>query len=178
MPDLAQRIREEHGLIFGLVNNAGLGSPGVLATMPSAEIERLVLMNVTSRLVLTKHLMRPMLAAGRGRIVNVASIVASTGYSELSAYSAAEAALIGFTRSLARELGPRGITVNAVAPSFIDTGMTHDINENDRSRIARRNALRRMAKPNDVAATVRFLFSEGAVNITGTTLTVDAGSTA
>jgi 3-oxoacyl-[acyl-carrier protein] reductase len=113
-----------------------------------------------------------------GRIVNISSIVASTGYHGLAAYSATKASLIGLTRSLAREVGPLGFTVNAVAPGFISTEMTRELEGGQREKIARRSALRRMATPEDVAAAVEFLLSEKARNITGTTLTVDAGSTA
>jgi len=119
-----------------------------------------------------------MMAARSGRVVNISSIVGSTGYSGLAAYSASKAALIGFTRSLARELGPLGITVNAVAPGFLETDMTHDLHAKQREQIKRRSALHRMASPNDVAAAVDYLISDKAANITGTVMTVDAGNTA
>ncbi len=175
---LARTLRTEFGPLYGLVNNAGIGTAGVLATMPDDTIERLIRMNVTSPVTLTKYLVRPMLTARAGRIVNVSSIVSSTGYSGLAAYGASKAALIGFTRSLARELGPLGITVNAVAPGFVDTEMTHDLDDKQRDQIKRRSALRQLARAEDVAAAVDFLLGDGAANITGTTLTVDAGSTA
>jgi 3-oxoacyl-[acyl-carrier protein] reductase len=113
-----------------------------------------------------------------GRIINVASIVATTGYSGLAAYSATKAALLGFTRSLAREVGPLNITVNAIAPGFIATEMTHSLDEKQRDQIARRSALKRLAGADDVAGAVLYLMSDSARNITGTTLTVDAGNTA
>jgi 3-oxoacyl-[acyl-carrier protein] reductase len=119
-----------------------------------------------------------MMAQGSGRIVNITSVVASTGYSGLSAYSATKASLIGFTRSLAREVGKLGITVNAVAPGFIDTEMTHSLTDGERAKIARRSALQRLADIDDVANAVAFLISDKARNITGTVLTVDAGNTA
>ncbi len=175
---LGKRIREAHGPIYGLVNNAGAGSAGMLATMPESVIERLIRLNVTAPLILTKYLMRPMMAAREGRIVNIASIVASTGYAGLSAYSATKAAMLGFTRSLARELGPLNITVNAVSPGFVETEMTHGMEDGDRARVARRSALKRMASAEDVAAAVGFLLGSGAANITGTVMTVDAGNTA
>jgi 3-oxoacyl-[acyl-carrier protein] reductase len=171
-------LRKEFGPIYGLINNAGLGTPGVLTLMPEQQIEALVTLNVLSPVILTKHVLRSMMLERAGRIINVSSIVATTGYSGLSVYSATKASLLGFTRSLAREVGPLGITVNAVAPGFIDTDMTKELQAGDRERIARRSALNRLAEAGDVACAVAFLLSEKARNITATTLTVDAGNTA
>ena len=175
---LAKTLRTDFGPVYGLVNNAGIGTAGVLATMPDDAITQLIHMNVTSPITLTKYLIRPMLTARAGRVINVSSIVSSTGYSGLAAYGASKAAMIGFTRSLARELGPLGITVNAVAPGFVDTDMTHDLTPKQREQIKRRSALRQLAGAEDVAAAVDFLMSDGAANVTGTTMTVDAGCTA
>src|SRR5262249_30122929 len=108
--DLAKSLRKNHAAIWGLVNNAGIGTAGVLSTLPDGKIEELIRLNVTSPITLTKYLVRPMMSAKQGRIINVASIVAGTGYSGLSVYGASKAALVGFTHSLARELGPLGIT--------------------------------------------------------------------
>lgn len=171
-------VRKEFGPLYGLVNNAGLGTAGVLAIMRDADIEQLTRLNVVAPLVLTKYVVRGMMLERAGRIVNISSIVGSTGYRALSAYAATKAALVGFTRSLAREVGSLGITVNAVAPGFISTEMTADLGEDQREQIARRSALKRLAVPADVAAAVEFLMSEKAKNITGITLTVDAGNTA
>jgi 3-oxoacyl-[acyl-carrier protein] reductase len=129
-------------------------------------------------MVVTKAAVRSMMSDGGGRIVNIASIVAFTGYSGLSVYSASKASLIGFTRSLAREVGKLGITVNAVAPGFVDTEMTRGMKEEQREQIVRRSALKRLVDVEDVANAVGFLLSEGAKNITGTVVTVDAGNTA
>jgi 3-oxoacyl-[acyl-carrier protein] reductase len=175
---VVKALRGEFGAIYGLVNNAGLGTSGVLATMPDGKIEELVRLNVLSPIVLTKYVVRAMMAGGGARIVNIGSIVASTGYNGLAAYSASKAATAGFTRSLARELGPLGITVNAVAPGFVDTEMTQELNPGQRAQIARRSALHRMPEIADVAEAVAFLLSDAAKNITGTVLTVDAGNTA
>lgn len=176
---LAKILRESaHGELWGLVNNAGIGTAGVLSTLPDGKIEELVCLNVTSPITLTKYLVRPMMTARAGRIVNVTSIVASTGYSGLSVYSATKAALVGFTHSLARELGPLGITVNAVAPGFVETDMTHGLDEAQRKQVARRSALKRPASAEDVANAVEFLMGDRSRNITGTVLTVDAGNTA
>nr|WP_321983109.1 SDR family NAD(P)-dependent oxidoreductase [uncultured Lichenicoccus sp.] len=178
LPVLVKELRTEFGALYGLVNNAGLGTGGMLATMRDEDIERLVHLNVLMPMMLTKYVVRSMLAAGSGRIVNISSIVGRTGYSGLSAYSATKASLDGFTRALAREVGPVGITVNAVAPGFIDTEMTHGLGDRDREKIRRRSALGRMAEIDDVANLVDFLFTEKARNITGTVMTVDAGNTA
>ena len=178
MPQLVTRLRREVGPLYGLVNNAGLGTAGVLAMMRDAQIETLIRLNTLSPIVLTRHVVRSMMSERAGRIVNMSSIVATTGYQSLSVYSATKASLIGFTRALAREVGQLGITVNAVAPGFIDTEMTRALDAKQREQIMRRSALRRLPESADVAATVKFLLSEEARNITGTTLTVDAGNTA
>lgn len=175
---LVRGIRADFGPIYGLVNNAGLGTAGMLGTMRDREIERLVQLNTLSPLMLTKYVARSMMLERTGRIVNIASIVASTGYSGLSVYSATKASLVGFTRSLARELGQLGITVNAVAPGFIETAMTDELSAQEREQIARRSALKRMAEAEDVARSVEFLLGPGGRNITGIVLTVDAGNTA
>ncbi len=179
MPAMLRALREAHGPLYGLVNNAGLGTAGVLATMPVARIEVLVRLNTLAPMVLTRHALRPMMAAGAGgRIVNMASVVASAGTAGLSVYAATKASMVGFTRSLAREVGPLGITVNAVAPGVIATDMTAGLDARDLARVARRSALGRTAEASDVAGAVAYLMSDGARNVTGTVLTVDAGATA
>jgi 3-oxoacyl-[acyl-carrier protein] reductase len=178
IPVFAKSVRDEFGAIYGLVNNAGIGTDGLLATMHNSEIEALIRLNVLSPIILTKYVARHMMADGAGRIVNISSIVASTGYSGLSVYAASKAAVAGFTRSLAREVGRVGITVNAIAPGFIDTELTKSLDQEGRRRIAGRSALRHLPEANDVASLVEYLLSEGGRNITATVLTVDAGSTA
>jgi 3-oxoacyl-[acyl-carrier protein] reductase len=178
IPQLVKKLRKDFGPIYGLVNNAGISFEGMLAMMPTSKIEQLVRLNTLSPIILTKSVVRSMLADGGGRIVNIASILASTGYSGLSVYGATKASLVGFTRSLAREVGRAGITVNAVAPGFVDTDMTQSMSPDDRERIVRRSALRRLADVEDVANAVEFLLSCKSKNITGTVMTVDAGSTA
>jgi len=175
---LVKSLRADFGPIYGLVNNAGLGTSGVLSNMRDADIQRLIQLNTVSPILLSKYVVRSMMAHGEGRIINIASIVASTGYSGLSVYSATKASLVGFTRSLAREVGQLGITVNAIAPGFIATEMTHELGESEREKIARRSALKRMADPIDVARSIEFLLGDGGRNITGTVITVDAGNTA
>jgi 3-oxoacyl-[acyl-carrier protein] reductase len=178
IPPMVRAVRAEFGPIYALVNNAGLGTSGILATMRDRDVERLIRLNSLSPILLTKYVARSMMTGRGGRIINIASIVASTGYSGLSVYSATKASLVGFTRSLARELGQLGITVNAIAPGFIDSAMTTELSEAERETIARRSALKRMADADDVAKSVEFLLGPGARNITGIVLTVDAGNTA
>ncbi len=178
IPDFVRQLRRDLGPIYGLVNNAGIGSEGLLATMPTSQIEALLRLNNLSPIVLTKYVVRGMMADGRGRIVNLSSIIASTGYNALSVYGATKAAMVGFTKSLSREVGRLGITVNAIAPGFIDTEMTRGLDESQRKRIADRSALRRLAEVEDVANMTAYLIGETGKNITGAVMTIDAGSTA
>ena len=175
---LVRALRADFGPLYGLVNNAGLGTSGILSNMRDQEIQRLIQLNTVSPIVLSKYVLRSMMSQREGRIINIASIVAATGYSGLSVYSATKASLIGFTRSLAREVGQLGITVNALAPGFIDTEMTHALTDSQREKIARRSALDRMPEPIDVARSVEFLLGDGGRNITGTVITIDAGNSA
>ena len=175
---LVKTLRKNYGAIYGLVNNAGIGTDGTLALMHDSRIEQLVRLNTLSPIVLTKYVVRSMMSDGGGRIVNVASITGFTGYSGLSVYGATKASLIGFTRSLAREVGRMKVNVNSVAPGFVDTEMTLGLDEEHRQQIIRRSALKRLADIDDVANAVEFLLGDKAKNITGTVLTVDAGNTA
>jgi len=178
IPTFVKKLRQDFGPIYGLVNNAAVGTDGALAIMHNSQIERLIRVNTLSPIILTKYVVRHMMADGGGRIVNIASIVAATGYSGLSVYSATKASLIGFTRSLAREVGRLGVTVNAVAPGFLDTEMTQGLEGERRAQVTRRSALHRLPEVDDVADAVEFLLGAKAKSITGTVLTVDAGSTA
>lgn len=179
MAELVKRLRKDVGPVYALVNNAGMSIDGTLALASATQIEQVVRLNVVSPILLSKYVLRSMMADGAGgRIVNLASIVAFTGYSGLAVYGATKASLIGFTRSLAREVGRAGVTVNAVAPGFVDTDMTKGLTEEQREQVVRRSALRRLAEVDDVAAAVEYLLSAGAKNVTGTVITVDAGNTA
>src|SRR6201999_264715 len=156
IPRFVKTLRDNFGAIYGLVNNAGIGNEGLLATMHNSDIEALVRLNVLSPVILTKYIVRHMMADGEGRIVNISSIIASTGYNGLSVYGATKAAATGFTRSLAREGGKVGITVNAIAPGFIDTELTHGLGGEGRDKIAKRSALRRLPEVDDVASMVEY----------------------
>ena len=178
IPELVKNLRREFGPIYGLVNNAALGFDGVLANMHNARIEQLVRVNTVAPIVLTKYVVRAMMSERCGRVVNVASIIGFTGYSGLSVYGATKASMIGFTRSLAREVGRMGVNVNAVAPGFVDTEMTHGLGDEQRRQIERRSALHRLPEVDDIAHAVEFLLGDSGKSITGTVLTVDAGNTA
>ena len=174
---MVKQLRGDFGPVYGLVNNAGLGTSGLLSNMRDQDIQRLIQLNTVSPILLTKYVVRSMMAQRDGRIINISSIVAATGYSGLSVYSATKSSLVGFTRALAREVGPLGITVNAIAPGFVATEMTHELSDAQRETIARRSALKRMPEPADIAQSVEFLLGDGGRNITGTVITIDAGNT-
>lgn len=176
--ELVKSITKEHGNIYGLVNNAAVGHDGVLGTMHESQIGELIRVNIEAPILLTKYVSRSMLMKLSGRIINIGSIIASTGFNGLSVYGATKASLSGFTKSLARELGRAKITVNTVAPGYMETAMTSGLQGDKLESIKRRSPLGHLATVEDVAEMVAYLLSENAKNITGTTFTVDAGSTA
>ena len=175
IPAFVKSLRDEFGAIYGLVNNAGLGTEGLLATMHNSEIEALTRLNVLSPIILTKYVVRHMMADGAGRIINMSSIIASTGYNGLSVYGATKAAATGFTRSLAREVGKLGITVNAIAPGFIATPMTDPLSQEIKDKMKSMIPLGRFGTDRDVAAAIVFLASDEAGYITGQVLDVNGG---
>lgn len=172
------RVLERFGAIDVLVNNAGVARDGVLGLMRDQDIEGVIDLNLRATIRITRLVSRRMLRQGSGRIINISSIVGLSGYRGLAVYSATKAALDGFTRALARELGPRQITVNSVAPGYLRTEMSHGLDERQLGQIARRTPLGRLGEPPDVAAAVRFLASPEAAFITGHVLVVDGGLTA
>jgi 3-oxoacyl-[acyl-carrier protein] reductase len=178
IPDFVRALTREFGPIYGLVNNAGIGTDGLLATIPDGDIEALIRLNTLSPILMSKYATRSMMVHERGRVINVCSIVAATGFSGLSVYAATKASLVGFTKSLAREVGRVGINVNAIAPGFISTEMTRDFGEDRLKRVVGRSALHRLAEVEDIAAMTSFLMGEAGRNITGSVMTIDAGSTA
>lgn len=165
------------GRLDALVNNAGVAVEGVLPLMRSEDIHRVLAVNLEAAIVLAQACSRAMLAREAGVILNISSIIGTRGYSGLAAYSATKAGLDGLTRSLARELGPRGIRVNSVAPGYLETEMSTALDAGQRQQIVRRTPLGRLGTVDDVVGLVRFLLSPEAAFITGQTLVVDGGIT-
>ncbi len=166
------------GSVYGLVNNSAIAVEGILATLPEVEIERMLDIDLKGPLVLTRMLLRDLLSSRQGgRIINISSIVGSRGYVGLATYSACKAGLDGFSRSLAREVGRRGITVNSIAPGYMETEMSAGLNNDQFQQIVRRTPLGRLATVQDIVPMVGFLLSDGAAMITGQTLTIDGGIT-
>jgi 3-oxoacyl-[acyl-carrier protein] reductase len=171
-------VTERFGKIDVLVNNAGVARDGVLALFGDEDIDQVIDLNLRATIHITRLVARRMLTQHDGRIINISSIVGLSGYRGLSVYSATKAALDGFTRAMARELGSRGITVNSVAPGYLRTEMSHGLDEAQLTQISRRTPAGRLGDPEDVAAAVRFLASPEAGFITGHVLVVDGGLTA
>jgi len=177
IPALVQQVTKRFGALYGLVNNSGIGADGLLATMHASDISHVLRLNLEAPILLTKHACRSMLMKSEGRIVNITSIIASTGFSGLAAYAASKAGLEGFSRSLARELGRARVTVNCVAPGFMKTEMTAGLS-GDKLESIRRRAPLGLPEVEDVAGAVAYLLSTDGARVTGSVLTVDGGSTA
>lgn len=175
---LVKEIKKEYGTIYGLINNAAVGYDGILGTMHESQISELIRVNIEAPILLTKYISRLMLLNLRGRIINVSSIIASTGFNGLSVYGATKASLSGFTKSLSRELGKAKITVNTLAPGYMQTAMTSSLKGEKLESIQRRSPLGHLTSVEDVSGMAVFILSKDAENITGTTFTVDAGTTA
>ncbi|MBK5932735.1 3-oxoacyl-[acyl-carrier protein] reductase [Rhodovulum imhoffii] len=177
IPALVRGITREVGPLYGLVNNAALGADGVLATQHASEIARAIRVNLEAPILMSKYACRSMLTQGTGRIINISSIIARTGYNGLAVYGATKAGIEGFTRSLSRELGRAGITVNCVAPGYMETDMTAGL-QGEKLNSIRRRAPLGLPRPADVVGAVAYLMSDEAAMVTGSVVTVDGGSTA
>jgi 3-oxoacyl-[acyl-carrier protein] reductase len=170
-----KQISNEFGAVTILVNNAGITRDNLLMMMKQDQWDDVINTNLTSVYRLSKAVLRSMMKARKGRIVNIASVVGSTGNPGQTNYSATKAGMLGFTKSLAREIGSRSITVNAVAPGFIDTDMTRELAEDQRAALITQIPLSRLGDPADIAHAVAFLVSPAAAYITGETLHVNGG---
>ncbi len=172
---LFAKLKADFGLPTILVNNAGITRDNLLMRMKDDEWDSIINTNLSSIYRLSKACLRPMMKARRGRIISITSVVGVMGNAGQTNYAAAKAGVIGFTKALAREVGSRGITVNAVAPGFINTDMTQALPEEQRTALASQIPLARLGESKEVAATVAFLASEGAAYITGETIHVNGG---
>jgi 3-oxoacyl-[acyl-carrier protein] reductase len=172
---LVAEIEQAHGAVSILVNNAGITQDNLAMRMKEAEWDAVIDTNLKSVFRLCKAVMRGMMKSRSGRIINITSVVGSSGNAGQINYAAAKAGIAGLTRSLAREIGSRGITVNCVAPGFIDTDMTRALTDAQRAALLQQIPLGRLGNPEDVAAVVAFLASPQAAYITGATLHVNGG---
>lgn len=168
-------ITDEFGAITVLVNNAGITRDNLLMMMKEEQWDEIIQTNLTSVFKLSKSVIRPMMKARHGRIINIGSVVGLTGNPGQTNYSAAKAGLLGFTKSLAREIGSRNVTVNAVAPGFIDTDMTRELPQQQRDALIAQIPLNKLGDPQDIANAVAFLASPLAAYITGETINVNGG---
>ncbi|BAO44356.1 3-oxoacyl-ACP reductase FabG [Thiolapillus brandeum] len=173
--EVVSSIADKYGAVTVLVNNAGITRDNLLMRMKPEEWDAVINTNLSSLYRVCKACIRGMMKARGGRIVNIASVVGSSGNAGQTNYSAAKAGMLGFTRSLAQEIGSRGITVNAVAPGFIDTDMTRELPESQREALLSAIPLGRLGAAEEIASAVAFLASDDAAYVTGTTLHVNGG---
>ena len=170
-----KQISDTYGPVGILVNNAGITRDNLLMRMKNDEWDDVVNTNLSSVYRMSKACLRPMMKAKTGRIINIASVVGASGNAGQTNYAAAKAGMFGFTKSLAREVGSRGITVNSVAPGMIDTDMTRELPEAQRATLLASIPLGRLGQPEEIAAVVTFLASDAAAYVTGETIHVNGG---
>lgn len=170
-----EQVRRELGPVGILVNNAGITRDGLMMRMKTEQFSEVIETNLTGAFVMSRLVVPDMMKARSGRIINITSVAGLYGNAGQANYSAAKAGLIGLTKSMAREIGSRGITVNAVAPGFIETDMTAELPENLRTGVISRIALGRLGQPEDIAAAVSFLAKPEAGYITGQVLEISGG---
>jgi 3-oxoacyl-[acyl-carrier protein] reductase len=168
-------IADEYGSVDILVNNAGITRDNLLMRMKDAEWQDIIDTNLSAIFTLSKAVLRGMMKKRYGRIVNIGSVVGSSGNAGQANYAAAKAGVIGFSKSMAREVASRGITINVVSPGFIDTDMTKSLSDDQREAIFKDIPANRLGEPDEIAATVAFLVSNGAAYITGETIHVNGG---
>ena len=172
---VVKRVTDAHGAPAVLVNNAGITRDNLLMRMKDADVAEVLDANLVGAIRMSRLVMRGMMKARFGRIINIGSVVGSSGNAGQANYAASKAGLLGFSRSLAQEIGSRGITVNTVSPGFIDTDMTEALDETTRQQLIDRIALGRLGSAEDVAAVVAFLASPAASYVTGETIHVNGG---
>jgi len=168
-------ISEQYGPVSVLVNNAGITRDNLFMRMKDDEWDDVIATNLSSVYRMCKLVIKPMIKARKGRIINISSVVGITGNAGQVNYSASKAGLLGMTKSLARELGSRSITINAVAPGFIESDMTDSLPEEQKDKLKADIALGRLGTPDDIAQTCLFLASDSAAYITGQTISVNGG---
>lgn len=177
IPEYVRQVHDRFGRIDVLINNAAIAHDGVLALETEDRIAQMLQVNLQAAVLMAKHCSRWMLVQRHGVIINVSSIIAQRGFSGLAVYASTKSALEGLTRALAREMGARGIRVNAIAPGYLDTEMSASLEGAQRQQIIRRTPLGRLGTVDDVVPCVEFLISPGAGFITGQVITIDGGST-
>lgn len=176
LTDYTRRVHARFGRIDGLINNAAIAIDGVLALARPDDLQKMLDVNLMASLILAKECSRWMLAQRRGSILNISSVIALRGFSGLVGYAATKAGMIGMTQSLARELGPRQVRVNALAPGYLETDMSASLGGEQRAQIIRRTPLGRLGRAEDVVPWVLFLLSPASQFVTGQVIAIDGGA--